>query len=81
VLIRPKPLAHVAQTLGIELSHAAAVGDGLNDLEMLKEVGLGIAMGNASEAVKSVARVGLRERTTKKASHKRLQRLVSERLV
>src|SRR6266446_5505737 len=52
---KAKALAQVVRTLGLELSHVAAVGDGLNDLEMLKEVGLGIAMGNAAEAVKSAA--------------------------
>lgn len=53
---KAKALANVAQTLAVELSQVAAIGDGLNDLEMLKEVGLGIAMGNAPEAVKSVAK-------------------------
>jgi Cof subfamily protein (haloacid dehalogenase superfamily) len=49
-------LAIAAQELAIELSQTVAIGDGLNDLEMLKETGLGIAMGNATEAVKSVAK-------------------------
>jgi Cof subfamily protein (haloacid dehalogenase superfamily) len=77
---KAKALAHVAQTLGIELSHAAAIGDGLNDLEMLKEVGLGIAMGNASEAVKSAAEwvTGTNE---EEGVAQAVQRLVSERLV
>jgi hydroxymethylpyrimidine pyrophosphatase-like HAD family hydrolase len=39
----------------LDLSQVAAIGDGLNDIEMLTEAGLGIAMGNAPEAVKSVA--------------------------
>jgi Cof subfamily protein (haloacid dehalogenase superfamily) len=49
-------LARLAQTLGVALSQVAAIGDGLNDLEMLREVGLGIAMGNASETIKSAAK-------------------------
>jgi len=53
---KAKALAHVAQTRGLELSNVAAVGDGLNDVEMLKDVGLGIAMGNAAEPVKSAAK-------------------------
>jgi Cof subfamily protein (haloacid dehalogenase superfamily) len=48
-------LATVAHELGIQLSQTAAIGDGLNDVEMLKEAGLGIAMGNASAAVKAAA--------------------------
>jgi len=52
---KAEALMHLSATLGLELSQVAAIGDGLNDLEMLREVGLGIAMGNAPEAVKSVA--------------------------
>jgi Cof subfamily protein (haloacid dehalogenase superfamily) len=52
---KAKGLTTTTKSLGIELSQSAAIGDGLNDVEMLNEVGLGIAMGNASEAVKSVA--------------------------
>jgi Cof subfamily protein (haloacid dehalogenase superfamily) len=48
-------LRHLTETLGLDLSQVAAIGDGLNDIEMLTEAGLGIAMGNAPEAVKSVA--------------------------
>jgi Cof subfamily protein (haloacid dehalogenase superfamily) len=48
-------LRHLTETLGLNLSQVAAIGDGLNDIEMLTEAGLGIAMGNAPEAVKSVA--------------------------
>jgi Cof subfamily protein (haloacid dehalogenase superfamily) len=77
---KAKALAYVAQTLGIELSHAAAVGDGLNDLEMLKEVGLGIAMGNAAEAVKSAAE-WVTGTNDEEGVAQAVQRLVSERLV
>jgi Cof subfamily protein (haloacid dehalogenase superfamily) len=48
-------LAQATRELGIELSQVAAIGDGLNDVEMLREAGIGIAMGNASIAVKSAA--------------------------
>lgn len=40
---------------GMDRSEAAAIGDGLNDTEMLEHVGLGIAMGNAKEECKRVA--------------------------
>lgn len=33
----------------------AAIGDGPNDIEMLRQVGIGVAMGNASEEVKAAA--------------------------
>ena len=35
--------------------NAVAFGDGLNDLEMLKAVGFGVAMGNAHPQLKAVA--------------------------
>ena len=52
---KAEALRHLASILGLELSQIAAIGDGLNDIEMLSEAGLGIAMGNAPQAVKSVA--------------------------
>jgi Cof subfamily protein (haloacid dehalogenase superfamily) len=48
-------LTVLAETLGLELSQVAAIGDAPNDLEMLKAVGLAIAMGNASKEVKAFA--------------------------
>ncbi len=39
----------------IPLEACMAIGDGGNDIEMLKHVGLGVAMGNAHDSVKSVA--------------------------
>jgi Cof subfamily protein (haloacid dehalogenase superfamily) len=73
-------LATVAQSLEVELSQSAAIGDGLNDLEMLREVGLGIAMGNASETVKSVAKwvTGTNE---EEGVAQAVRKLVDERLV
>ncbi len=53
---KARALTTVAQNRGVELSQVAAIGDGMNDLEMLSEVGLGIAMGNAAETVKSAAK-------------------------
>ena len=41
--------------LGIDLSEALAFGDGLNDISMLRAAGVGVAMGNAAEAVKAAA--------------------------
>ena len=39
----------------IDPSEAVAVGDNYNDLEMLKDAGLGIAMGNSPDSVKQAA--------------------------
>ncbi|OON88246.1 haloacid dehalogenase [Oribacterium sp. C9] len=40
---------------GFSLSECAAIGDGWNDVDMLKHCGLGIAMGNAKQECKDVA--------------------------
>lgn len=40
---------------GLDLSETMAFGDGGNDLQMLKHVAMGIAMGNAGDEVKEVA--------------------------
>jgi Cof subfamily protein (haloacid dehalogenase superfamily) len=45
----------VLDELGMPLERAVAIGDSVNDLQILETVGLGIAMGNASDAVKGVA--------------------------
>ena len=45
----------VLKYYGIEKSQSMAFGDGNNDIEMLKAVGNGIAMGNASDDLKAVA--------------------------
>ncbi len=41
--------------LGITREEVAAMGDGYNDLSMIKYAGLGIAMNNAQEPVKAAA--------------------------
>lgn len=45
----------VAEAYGLPLSECAMVGDGENDLELLRAVGVGIAMGNAPPSVKRAA--------------------------
>ncbi|MCE4956923.1 Cof-type HAD-IIB family hydrolase [Macrococcoides caseolyticum] len=45
----------VSEALNISLEDCIAVGDGLNDLEMIEGVGLGIVMGNGVDELKAVA--------------------------
>ncbi|WP_246202645.1 HAD family hydrolase [Virgibacillus doumboii] len=40
---------------GINPNEAAAIGDGPNDVKMLRHAGIGVAMGNAGEEVKAAA--------------------------
>ena len=48
-------LSRLAEILDIQPSEIMAMGDANNDIEMLEFAGLGIAMGNASDHVKSLA--------------------------
>ena len=41
--------------LGITMAQTIAFGDGGNDVNMLQMAGVGVAMGNASDAVKAFA--------------------------
>ncbi|MDQ6419839.1 Cof-type HAD-IIB family hydrolase [Paenibacillus sp. LHD-117] len=48
-------LRELCGLLGIEMSQVIAAGDSLNDIAAIREAGLGVAMGNAQEAVKLAA--------------------------
>ncbi len=45
----------VLEYYGADIKDSIAIGDSLNDLNMLEEAGIGIAMGNAPDEVKSYA--------------------------
>lgn len=48
-------LKKVCEYCGVDISETVAAGDELNDLSMIKAAGLGVAMGNAHEEIKSAA--------------------------
>lgn len=52
---KAKALEFIGQKYGIKREEMIAIGDGNNDIEMIDYVGMGVAMGNATEGVKSVA--------------------------
>ena len=52
-----KGIAHLGEVFDFELSEVMAFGDSENDLEMLSGVGVGVAMGNASKAIKDISDV------------------------
>jgi hypothetical protein len=48
-------LRWMAQHYRIDLSEVCMIGDSQNDFQAIKEAGLGLAVGNAEEAIKAVA--------------------------
>jgi len=48
-------LLALAEHLGVSRGQTIAFGDGLNDLSMLREAGIGVAMANACEEAKEIA--------------------------
>lgn len=52
---KARGIAKLLQKMGLTAEDAIAFGDGLNDVEMLKYVGTGVAMGNGHIAAKEAA--------------------------
>lgn len=50
-------LTQLAADLGVPLAETLAIGDGVNDISMLRTAGLGVAMGHASPQVRAAADV------------------------
>lgn len=50
-----KAIEALSRHFDLELKDVIAFGDGMNDLEMIRGVGLGIAMGNARDEIKAAA--------------------------
>jgi len=48
-------VADLATRLGLDMARVAAIGDGENDIPLLRAVGVSVAMGNATSAVRAVA--------------------------
>lgn len=48
-------LKRLTELLGINIRETMAIGDGENDYTMIKEAGIGVAMGNAEETLKTAA--------------------------
>jgi len=49
-------ICQVAKERGVSTSEICAVGDDVNDISMIRQAGFGVAMGNAPDEVKKVAR-------------------------
>lgn len=50
-------IRRLCDLLGIEMADVMAIGDEENDIPMLKAVGYSVAMGNATQAVKEIAKI------------------------
>lgn len=48
-------IKRIVERLGLTMDDVMAFGDAQNDIQMIKEVGVGVAMGNAMDEVKAVA--------------------------
>ncbi len=48
-------LERVCEELGITMQQVLAAGDSLNDIKMIQAAGVGVAMGNAQDAIKQAA--------------------------
>ncbi|WP_269431643.1 Cof-type HAD-IIB family hydrolase [Bacillus sp. JCM 19034] len=52
---KAKAIKTVCDQLGFTMDQVMAIGDSLNDLAMIQEAGVGVAMGNAQDLVKEAA--------------------------
>ncbi|WP_042165443.1 Cof-type HAD-IIB family hydrolase [Paenibacillus gorillae] len=54
-ITKASAIRELCKVMGIDMSQVVAVGDSLNDIAAIREAGLGVAMGNAQDAVKEAA--------------------------
>jgi hydroxymethylpyrimidine pyrophosphatase-like HAD family hydrolase len=54
-IVRAQSLTVLVEKMGATKDEMIAVGDGFNDLSMIKFAGLGVAMANAQEVVRQSA--------------------------
>ncbi len=71
-------LIKLGKILGITREEIMAVGDGHNDTDMIREAGLGVAMGNGADALKAQADY-ITESNEEDGAAKALERFVLER--
>lgn len=55
IISKATGIQKVLEHLNLDIKDSYAFGDGSNDFEMIKEVGTGVAMGNAVEELKDIA--------------------------
>ena len=50
-------LEYIMKELNLDRNEIVAIGDNVNDKEMIEEAGLGVAMGNSTQVIKEIANV------------------------
>ena len=55
VINKGQGIRDICKVLGIDSEEVISFGDAANDIPMLREAGMGVAMGNAAEPVKAAA--------------------------
>jgi hydroxymethylpyrimidine pyrophosphatase-like HAD family hydrolase len=56
-------LAYLTDHYGLKRENVITFGDNVNDIEMIKWAGIGVAMGNADERLKEVADIVTEDNT------------------
>lgn len=54
---KAQAMLYLIDRLGIDVSHCVAMGDSKNDIDMLLNAGISVAMGDASDDVKEIATI------------------------
>lgn len=52
---RETALKEMAEILDIPIENTVAIGDSMNDYDMIKAAGIGVAMGNAVDKIKEIS--------------------------
>ena len=74
-----RAVEELAKELGISIKDVICIGDGGNDLEMLKRAGLSVAMANALDEVKNIASY-VTESNNESGVSKAIKKLILEKI-
>ena len=58
---KARAMKYVMESLNLPMSHSIAIGDSMNDYDMIEEAGFGVAMGNAIDEIKELADITVAE--------------------
>ena len=78
-MTKVKAIELLLTKLGIDKENVVAIGDGENDIDMIKYVGCGIAMVNSPEIVKDNADIITKHSNNEDGVYYAIKNLLSER--